>query len=110
MAAFIDFIEFVFFLGNFAVLFAKMYNLSKLAKAYDPIWIFLLTMFSLFSWLMMLGYTTISPGLDTAFYLSITSFITVLNVVLTIAELFLFFGSYFAEKSKKGGPKLIDRR
>jgi len=99
---FTDVLALIFFLGNIAIMFAKMYNLAKLGEAYDRVWIFILMIFSFLSWLIMLVFLSFRPGLDTVFYFQLTSYIMLINFFLMILEVLMLWTTLFTKKETQG--------
>jgi len=95
---FIDELALTFFLGNIAIMLAKIYNVSKLGKGYDRVWIFLLMIFSFFSWLIMLVYLQFTTTLDKVFYFQLTSIIMAVNFFLMILEVLLLWTRVLEKK------------
>jgi len=94
---FVDIFIFVFFLANMGVFFAKLNNVLSNMKFMDSKGIIMTFILSLFSWLIVLTAVMAQVGsvilaLTSSMYLRINSFILVVNVMLTIAEVFLMYG------------------
>jgi len=102
-----DVLAIIFFLGNLVVMFAKIYNIAKLTKGYDRIFIFVTMIFSFLSWLIMLVYLSLNPGLDISFWLQLTSFVMLINFFMMVIEIIILWASSIAEKKPKTKGRLL---
>lgn len=102
-----DVMAIIFFLGNLVVMFAKIYNITKLSKGYDRIFIFVTMIFSFLSWLIMLVYLSLSPGIDITFWMQITTFVMLINFFMMILEIIILWASSIAEKRPKTRDRLL---
>ena len=96
-----DALAIIFFLGNLGVMFLKTYNVTKIGKGYEKIFIFITMIFSFMSWLIMIAYFSFRPGLDTSFWQQTTSLIMYVNFFLMILEVIVIWTTSILEKRPK---------
>jgi len=102
-----DVMAIIFFLGNLIVMFAKIYNITKLSKGYDRIFIFVTMIFSFLSWLIMIVYLSLNPGLDIIFWMQITTFVMLINFFMMVLEIIILWASSVVAKKPKTRERLL---
>jgi hypothetical protein len=86
---YIDLLAFVFFLATIVVLFAKLYNLTKLGKAYELFYVFAGLFVTFLSRMVMLGILASDYTAANAFFFSLTDTAALLAFFVTVLEIIL---------------------